>query len=176
LTFGRDRRRALHGASIALILLATLVLGGCSGREPSQDELKQQVTALSTTLPLLQELGVTDFENSYCQGLVYRRGQFSSTPGTSCGIIDEGQPFDAQATADYAKLVAAFVATPVHVTSAGTNQGIPGGSDYDFRGTCSSCQVIRYNHQPGYHLPEDVPDHAHYIAVNPDWFVWDGPG
>jgi hypothetical protein len=159
-----------------LILLATLVLAGCGGREPSQGELKQQVAALSTTLPLLQELGVTDFENSYCQGLAYSRGQFSNTPGPDCGIMDDSQPFDAQAKADYAKLVAAFASTPVNVWFAGTNQGIPGGSDYHFRGTCSFCQVMRYNHEPGYHLPEEVPGHAHYIAVGPDWYVWDGPG
>lgn len=174
--FGLDRRRARVTASIALIVLATLVLGGCGGREPSQDELKQDVAALNTTLPLLRQLGVTDFENTYCQGLAYRRGQFSNEPGPDCGIMDDSQPFDAQAAADYAKVVAAFASTPVNVWSAATDKGMPDSAYYNFEGTCSFCQVIRYDYEPGHHLPEDVPGHAHYIAVDQDWFVWDGPG
>ena len=68
---------------------------------------------LDAVVPVIEELGVTDFEASpYCRNLAYARGTFGDLAQDGCERTGTVQ-FDDQALADHARLAEAVAASAV---------------------------------------------------------------
>lgn len=99
---------------IVLALVLAAVVTACGAPEPAQRPA-EDVARLEAVIPVLEDLGAADFEDSpYCRALGYRRGQF--------GILDEAgceRPgtvaFDEVAAADHARIAGAMEGSGVQV-------------------------------------------------------------
>ena len=100
----------------SIIALAALVVAACSSAPVLPGEMAADVGRLQTVVPIVEELRVSDFENSpYCRNLGYARGVFGDLAQDGCAR-DGTQPFDAVAVADHARVAEAITATDVPAT------------------------------------------------------------
>ncbi len=66
-----------------LALTAVLVAACGGGPPPPPDQMAEQVARLDRVIPIVEELRVTDFENSaWCRNLGYARGAFGDLQQT----------------------------------------------------------------------------------------------
>ena len=87
---------------VAAIAAAALVAVACGGGPAPLDQRPAEVARLEGVVPIVEELRVTDFENSArCRNLAYVRGAFGDLEEAGCEREDT-VPFDAPAQADHA--------------------------------------------------------------------------
>ncbi len=156
-------------------LLGAIVVGigviVWSAQVPSHRQLVDEVTSLQGSDALLHDLGVSTYVSDDCRAIVYAHGEFSETDGPRCEVwVPDGQPFDQQASHDFATIQARLAAGGLKVWLA--TQG-PATDGYSFEGSCSFCPDLIYVYAPdGYTSPPDLPDESRWFAITPTWYAW----
>jgi hypothetical protein len=163
----------LHVSFATAVLVAACVGGG----PPQPDQMPADVARLEAVLPLLEELRVTDFEDSpYCLNLGYGRGAFGHLAQDGCARAGTVE-FDAAALGDHARVAEAIDASGVTTDRLRTATYTPDG-DLEtawFALTDASIDDNRdYLYDPSGVEPKvDVPDALRFTRIDGAWwFVW----
>jgi hypothetical protein len=133
-----------------------------------------EVARLDAVLPIVEELQLTDFEDSpYCRNLGYARGAFGDLGQDGCERQGTVQ-FDAVATEDHARLAEAIVAAEVAATRIPT-------ATYDADGKLLTAWFVlqddsvsedwAYLYDPTrVESTEDVPGRQDFTRIVDDWW------
>jgi hypothetical protein len=98
---------------VAVAVAIAVAAAACSPAPPPQGRRAAEVARLAAAIPLIEELRVTDFENSaWCRNLGYERGAFGFPDEVGCDR-DGTVPFDPAALVDHGRLAAAITASGV---------------------------------------------------------------
>ncbi len=180
--FTVDRRRARRRPSISWFAIApvmALLIVACVGdaSPPPPDRMAAEVTRLGQVIPIVNELQVTDFEDSpYCRNLAYVRGTFGDLAQDGCAR-DGTIQFDTNGLADHARLAQAISATNVPTDRIRAATFTPEGDLETAWFVLEGSSVLdfwEYLYDPVGAVPkQDVPDQIDFTPVAEDWwFVW----
>lgn len=157
-----------------LFLAILLLLSGCGEETKSSTSYSKDTAALRTVFPVLESDQVAAFRyQDWCKVLEYSRGSFANTTQSTCTYIASGSPtpFDSTAEADLERIwkkvkstgAGVYVISNVHFDATG--KLVRGKFD------CSSAFVRQsYVYEPGYTLPDDLPNERWHVRVDSDWY------
>jgi hypothetical protein len=170
----------LQRRAVIVIFAAVLVASGClRAEDPSPDQLRRDVSTLRQVLPVLAELQVTEFrDQDWCRNLAYGQGRFSSNnEQVTCNLFNgTGEPFDADADADFKVIADALRATGLTVII------VDSGYDHDGRVESAVFELQspgltgywRYIYRPGERVTDDEYSETRTTPIDADWyFQWE---
>jgi hypothetical protein len=174
---------AARDALARLVLIGSIAVAGCGiTSTPEPDQMVEHVAALTAVLPVLEELEVYAFrDQDWCKNIALDDRFFSTNNETStCNLHeDEGEPFDADAERDFARLKDSLRDTGLPVRMV---DGVD--IDVDGRVTRATFELevggppaagyMRYVYAPGEPLPEQLRGELESTRVDEDWyFQWE---
>ena len=155
--------------------MAALLLwvAGCASQQPSPQQMAAEVARLDALVPVLENLRVTDFENSvFCRNLAYARGAFGNLAEDGCEREGTGQ-FDEAALADHARVAQAIAATGV---TTDRMQDVT----YDAEGSLETARIRlveasvaenwEYLYDPTGVAPKQNSDSQTFTRIASDWW------
>ena len=171
-----DRLAGMNRSTIALLVVVVVLATGCiHATQPDADRRARDVAALSGVLPLIGELGVSEWrDDDWCRDFVYDRGHFmTSDEPDNCNPMDgPAKPFDPAAQADFERVAAAFRNAHVPIGEIYRPPADPGATDFDLR--AGAFDRFSYVHDPGYPPQENIENEWVATPIDTDWyFVWE---
>jgi hypothetical protein len=155
-----------------IALLAALGLAACDSTPRPPEQPGAAVARLEAALPLIEQLGVTDFEDSpFCRNLGYQRGDFGHLGEAGCarpGTVE----FDAVALEDHARVGGALEASGVPTLRVTATFGGDGRlATASFVLLDASTQVDwAYLHDPGDVIPKGAGG-AEFAGLGGGWWL-----
>jgi hypothetical protein len=165
-------RVARTGRAFALAALV-LAVAACADQRPTPQQMAADVARLDAVVPVLEDLRVTDFEDSaFCRNLAYARGAFGNLAQEGCEREGTGQ-FDEAALADHARVALAIAATGV---TTDRMQDVT----YDAEGSLETARIRlveasvtenwEYLYDPTGVVPKQNVDGQAFSRIAPDWW------
>jgi hypothetical protein len=171
-----DRHARVNRSTIAFLAVVAFLFAGCiHATEPNADRKARDVAALAAVLPLIDELGVSEWrDDDWCRDFVYDRGHFmtSDEPDDCNPMGGPPEPFNANAQADFDRVAAAFRDAHVPIREIYRPPVDPGTTDFDLR--AGSFDGFSYVHDPGYPPQENIENEWVATPIDANWyFVWE---
>ncbi len=164
-----------HPRTFALIVASMLLAAACGGDPaPPPGQMAADVARLDEVVAIVQELQVTDFEQSaWCTNLAYERGTFGMLEQDGCARDGTG-PFDAVALADHARLAQAIEASGVEADRIRLAT-YDGDGDLETAWFALHDANIQDNWEylldpNGVELKQDVPGQVDFTQIDGDWW------
>lgn len=168
-----SRRHPRRPRAIALVAVALSTVA-CGAGPPAPDRMAAEASRLGEVVPILERLGLTDFEDSaWCRNLANERGAFGNLDQDGCereGTVE----FDAVALADHALVARAIQASGVAIDRV---QDVTYGPDGDLTSArfvledSSTTDTGEYLYdQAGLADTTDVPGRRDVTRIDDEWW------
>jgi hypothetical protein len=160
---------------LLLLLVAIIVVSFYYFLVPNA---KREVRKLERIFPILEVYHVEAFrDQDWCSVFEYSRGAYATNVRSTCIYLLNSEPkeFDSVAQADFdivknaiEKRVGSNVIIISHIEYV---EGKVKSAVFDY-GFFSGFDRLVYN--PGYSLPEDIPNEMEHTRINEEWYsVWE---